>query len=217
MERSLIGLFVLGDRENDLFVSVIDGVQVSFRLKQKNDFLSYESNRLAPDANGYESQIISFPNIMRNERNDMKIRIAILILFVLGCLFLAFPAPAMATPPESVEISVDMWVNGENSAAGTFTMNGLVTDMGNVSEIFFIAGNTSHGVKTLESAQGSITIDYQVRLTWTEFRGIAQGRFVIISGTGAYEKLHGEGETHAELDLMTGHLVATYSGKAHFD
>jgi hypothetical protein len=146
----------------------------------------------------------------------MKIRIFITAVFVLGCVFLAFPAPAAATPPESLTIEVDMWVTGENSAAGNFTMHGLATDAGEVSEIFFLADDTSHGVKTLVSPQGTITIRYQVQLTWTPQFGIAQGRFVIINGTGAYEDLHGVGTTYATLELANGHLLATYTGTGHF-
>jgi hypothetical protein len=147
----------------------------------------------------------------------MKTRFSIILIFLLGCVFLAFPAPATATTPQTLTIDVDMWVTGENSAAGTFIMNGLVTDIGDVTEIFFLADDTSHGVKTLVSAQGTITIKYQVRLTWTPDYGIAEGQFVIVNGTGVYAKLHGVGTTYATLDLDTGHLVGNYSGKAHFD
>jgi hypothetical protein len=147
----------------------------------------------------------------------MKIRVSIIMMFVLGCILLAFPTPAAATPPKSLTINVDMWVTGENSAEGAFIMNGLVTDAGDVTEIFFLADDTSHGVKTLVGQQGTITINYQVRLTWTPDTGIAEGRFVIVGGTGAYAKLHGVGTTNATLDLKTGHLLASYTGMAHID
>jgi hypothetical protein len=147
----------------------------------------------------------------------MKIRIALIALFVAGCLFLAFPEPAVATPPETLSIDADMWITGENTAAGTFNMSGLAVDYGNVTETFFIADDTSHGVKTLVSEQGTITIRYQVQLTWMLETGIAQGTFTIIGGTGAYARLHGVGTTYATLNLQTGHLMATYTGKAHFD
>jgi hypothetical protein len=148
----------------------------------------------------------------------MKTKGSIMVVaLVLTYVLLALPAPVQATPPESMTIEVDMWMTGEDSAAGTFEADGLFVDAGNVSEVFFIAANTSHGIKTLVSAVGTITINYQVQLTWTPTSGIAEGRFVIISGTGAYEKLHGVGETYAVLDLLTGHLVASYTGKAHFD
>jgi hypothetical protein len=92
-----------------------------------------------------------------------------------------------------------------------------VVDSGEVAETFFLADDTSHGVKTLVSDAGTITIKYQVQLTWTPQMGIAQGRYTIISGSGAYARLHGVGTTYATLDLQTGHLLASYTGTAHFD
>jgi hypothetical protein len=145
-----------------------------------------------------------------------KITLIILALVMLSAQFV-LPSPAKAITPESLQIEVDMWLTGIDSAEGTFETNGLFVDSGYVNEEFFIAGNTSHGVKTLEGTAGMITIKYQVDLTWTATSGIASGRFVIISGTGAYESLHGVGVTYAELDLATGHLVASYTGQAHFD
>ena len=147
----------------------------------------------------------------------MKIRIFLITVFVVGCVALAFPKPGAATSPETLTIDVDMGMTGPNSAAGTFVMNGLAVDSGDVTETFFLADDTSHGVKTLVSTQGTITIKYQVRLTWTPDTGIAQGTFTIIDGTGAYARLHGVGTTYATLDLFTGHLLARYSGNAHFD
>jgi hypothetical protein len=71
---------------------------------------------------------------------------------------------------------------------------------------------------------GTIILNFQAQLTWTSATaGYAEGRFVIVSGTGAYEKLHGVGDTYAELDLgcmgpeCPPNIVATYTGKARFD
>jgi hypothetical protein len=149
----------------------------------------------------------------------MKTRASMMIVaLVLSSILLVLPTPAQASPPELLTITAEMWLTGADSAAGTFETSGLFTDAGNVSELFFIAGNTSHGIKTLVSAAGTITIKYQVQLTWTSpINGEAQGQFVIISGTGAYDSLHGVGETYAELNLATGYLWASYTGSAHFD
>ena len=138
---------------------------------------------------------------------------------VLVCTLLALPAPALATPPEPLTIEASLWLTGPNSAAGTFAASGdLFTDAGSAAEVFFIADGTIHGVKTLVGAAGTFTIRFQARLTWTgPTTGVAEGRFVIVSGTGAYEKLHGVGDTCAALDLATGHIAATYTGNAHFD
>lgn len=147
----------------------------------------------------------------------MKARVFVTTALVLAGLLLMLPAPVGATPPQPLKITVDMWMTGEDSAAGTFEASGLFADSGTCSEVFFIAGDTTHGVKTLVGAAGTITIRYQARLKWTPTTGIAEGRWVIVAGTGAYEKLHGIGDTYAELDLATYTLWATYTGTAHLD
>ncbi len=147
----------------------------------------------------------------------MKTRASKSMALVLLCILLALPAPALATPPEPLTIDVDMWMTGENSAAGTFSMTGLISDTGTCSEVFFMADDTTHGVKTLVGSAGTIIIGYQALLTWTPTTGTAAGKWVIVSGTGAYEKLHGVGDAYAELDLGDFTLWATYTGKAHFD
>jgi hypothetical protein len=148
----------------------------------------------------------------------MKARVSRTMALALTCLLFALPASALATPPEPLTITADLWLAGENSAAGNFEASGLFVDQGDASEVFFVADGTIHGVKTLVSADGTIVVNFQAQLTWTgPTTGTAEGRFVVVSGTGDYQKLHGVGETYAELDLQAGHLWASYTGWAHFD
>lgn len=149
----------------------------------------------------------------------MKAKVSMAMAVLLICGLLALPAPALATPPEQLAIHADMWITGEDSAAGTFEITGLFSDSGQASEVYFMAGKTTHGVKTLVGEAGTITIYYQAQVTWTsETTGEAIGKWVIISGTGAYENLHGTGDTYAALDFLGNpQLVATYTGMAHFD
>lgn len=151
----------------------------------------------------------------------MKTRLSVTMALVLICALLALPAPALATPPESLTIEAQLWLTGPDSAAGIFKASGLFDDFGAASEVLRFADGTVHGVKTLVGQAGTITINFQAQMTWTsETTSIAKGRFIIVSATGAYKKLHGIGETYAELDLAAypnPNIVATYTGKAHFD
>ncbi len=154
----------------------------------------------------------------------MKARASVTMALVLVCALLALPAPARATPPEPLTIEAQMWMTGESSAAGIFSTSGLFEDGGSASEAFFIAADTIHGTKTLVGEYGTITLNFQAQITWTgEYTANVNGRYVIVSGTGAYEKLHGVGETSATLDLgcmgptCLPNIVATYTGKGHFD
>jgi hypothetical protein len=140
------------------------------------------------------------------------------LALVLVCLQVILPTPALASQPEEFTINAELWMTGENSAAGTFGTTGLFTTSGTASETFFTAAGTIHGVKTLVSTAGTITIRFQAQMTWTgPTTGVAEGQFVIVSGTGAYKKLHGVGLSYAQLDLATYHILASYMGTAHFD
>jgi hypothetical protein len=140
------------------------------------------------------------------------------VVLVLVGVLLALPAPALATQPEPLTIEADLWLTGPDSAVGTFETSGSFTDSGGASEVFFIADGTIHGVKVLVSTAGTFTIRFQARMMWTgPTTGIAEGRFVIVSGSGAYEKLHGVGDTYTELDLQASSIQARYTGTAHFD
>lgn len=148
----------------------------------------------------------------------MKTKSILLSLFVLASMILALPGSALATPPEPLTIEAELWMTGEDNAAGYFLSSGLFSDGGDASEVFKIADSTIHGVKTLQGAQGTITIKFQAQMAWdSQTTGVADGSFVIISGTGAYTKLHGVGQTHAEINLLTYQISATYTGMAHFD
>jgi hypothetical protein len=154
----------------------------------------------------------------------MKTNSARTMALALVCILLALPAPVLATPPEPLTIEAQMWMTGGTSAAGGFSTSGLFADGGNASEVFFIAADTIHGTKTLVGTYGTITLNFQAQITWTgEYTAAVNGRYVIVSGTGAYEKLHGVGDTDATLDLgcmgadCPPNIVATYTGKAHFD
>lgn len=151
----------------------------------------------------------------------MKTRVSIiLVLAIFGLLFQ--PVPVQATAPVPLTIEAIMGFTGPASAAGDFFLTyglfsetGSFSDTGSATEEFFIDMDegTIHGVKTLEGELGTITIKFQARLAY-DFSS-ASGHFVIISGTGAYERLHGVGTTEAL--IADGHIYAEYEGTAHFD
>ena len=140
---------------------------------------------------------------------------------VLMIVMMAVPSPVQATSPEDdLAISANMTLGLDGtSAEGTFTISSSLfpTDSGTAYETFQINLDdmTIHGVKTLTGANGTIVLKFQASITQ---EGVI-GRFVIISGTGAYEKLHGVGDTFAVMDYgnMPPTLFASYTGQAHID
>ena len=141
------------------------------------------------------------------------------VALALTCILLLLPAPAQASTSEPLEIVAELWMYPDGSTRGLFiATSDLFTDSGEASETFFIDEDTIHGVKTLVGAHGTITIKFQAQLTWkSDNTGEANGRFVILSGTGAYQKLHGVGTSFATIDPSNYHIYARYTGTAHFD
>ncbi len=152
----------------------------------------------------------------------MKTR-SLLAFTILIIMFLLLPAPVPvdATPPEEgFQITADLVVSQyEPSASGTFTISSsfFPNDSGTVYETFVIDPEdmTVHGVKTMQGANGTIVIKFHGNITAD---GVI-GKFVVISGTGNYRKLHGVGETWALMNYGTfpPTIYATYNGKAHID
>lgn len=155
----------------------------------------------------------------------MARRVSAIMSLVLLCAMLVLPAPALATRPAALEIHAMLWLMPDGSAQGGFYTSGLFDDAGAASEAFFTADGTVHGVKTLQGELGTITVRFQAQIIPTEEPTVSRalGRFVILSGTGAYEKLHGVGVTDATLDLgcfgseCPPNIEASYTGTAHFD
>ena len=163
---------------------------------------------------------------------------ALLFLFVLvsGCQSVESPLSSedsislsKNSPPEPIEITFNLIGTGPNSAEGTFSATGLITDIGNASQTFHLSSpdpmraKNVHGIKILEDANGTIKIKFNAKITviapgQTE----AKGNFVIIEGTCDYQHLHGTGSTFvfANFTIPSPNgptFTGTYSGQAHFD
>jgi hypothetical protein len=141
------------------------------------------------------------------------------IVAVLGVLLLALPFPVFATPPEEVVFTFDFYFTGPYSAAGTFTAAGAIVDSGSGYEEFrFTDEGTLQGVKVLEGSQGTITLRFNLEIIPTgPNTARTDVHFVIQSGTGAYENIHGVGTGAAVIDFVEGTLVGAFSGKVHID
>jgi hypothetical protein len=146
----------------------------------------------------------------------MKARVSIRLALAIVCALLALPAPALATPPEEVTIEAEGLYYGSSPYMGDFIASGLFFDSGSVT-IWTWYSNwfVVHSYALLESSEGSILIHSQGLRTGT----VLEGRWVILSGTGLYENLHGEGELNAHFEPSDYplHIFWTWTGKAHFD
>ncbi len=139
-------------------------------------------------------------------------------LLVLVAVLLALPMAAAATPPEPMVIQADLYMTGPDTASGEFAASGLFSACGTAFQEFRIVDGTVHGVKTLTADGGTITIRFQALLTPTMEGNLeANGRYVIVSGTGDFARLHGVGVSYALINPVAGTIHAEYEGTAHFD
>jgi hypothetical protein len=127
---------------------------------------------------------------------------------------------AEATPPTPVTITINQNLTGPTTATGTFTASGAISDSGDYAEEFRLANSGAiQGIKTLTSESGTITLRAGGKLEFTSPTTaiIIEARWVILSGTGAYSGLHGQGSATVSVDFTTGTAVAIHEGVAHFD
>lgn len=138
-------------------------------------------------------------------------------LFLLVAMLLAGVSSAQASQPQAVEITFNLELTGAYTAAGAFNISGAIQETGTASQVVRITDDgIIQGKKVLEGQNGTITLRFNAEPTPT---GDAFGHFVIVSGTGAYSSIHGQGNTYATVVFENGvpKIVGTYSGYIHID
>lgn len=141
------------------------------------------------------------------------------IVTVLGAVLLALPCQVLATPPEEVVFTFEFYFSGPDSASGTFAAEGAIEDAGSGYEVFrYTDEGTLQGVKVLEGGQGTITMRFNLEIIPTgPTTARTEVHFVIQSGTGAYENIHGVGTGEADVDFVLNSIIGTFSGRVHID
>jgi hypothetical protein len=110
---------------------------------------------------------------------------------------------------------------GPGHSVGTFVASGAVDDSGTASSVAgFVTPPTPGSDGRL---QGTVTLVGTLGTITEEFRGIAgpfgapheaaRGTFRIVSGTGEYASLRGEGRFLVVVDFSTGQAVRTDDGE----
>ena len=149
----------------------------------------------------------------------------IFIVVVAATLLAALAAPAGATPPSDVGIEVETSLLGAPSpfvASGPAVDDGVVCDSGEVVEAtrkvtgFSKNGFNFQGIKqfTCDDGSGEFFVNMQARI---DFRKGVTFNWNVLSGTGAYEKLHGAG-SGVGLEICGPDCVFdVYFGGLHID
>jgi hypothetical protein len=138
---------------------------------------------------------------------------------ILATLFLALPCQVSATSPGDVVFTFSFHFTGPDSAAGSFNAEGAIEDEGYGYEVFrYTDEGFLQGTKVLNGEQGSITLRFNLEIIPTgPTTARTEVHFVILSGTGTYQSIHGVGTGEAIVDFGNGTLIGAFSGRAHTD
>jgi len=110
------------------------------------------------------------------------------LMGVLGSLVMAASAlSAQAAEPQPIYIDIHDFAISDDTAVGTFESTGAIETSGLESQVFRVEGLTLHCVHTLSAAEGTIVIHSQCNMITNV------GQWRIVSGTGAYSGLRGNG------------------------
>jgi hypothetical protein len=146
------------------------------------------------------------------------------VLSAIVALALAAPAPVPATQPQDVAIEAHTERDCPRPASCVFAATGAITDFGTVTTNFVLAGalgspivGTAQYVKTFHGQAGSLSIRLNSMITGTDDPMLfdEQGHWVIVSGSGAYSGLLGQGDESGVRDFANQSLDAVYTGQIH--
>jgi hypothetical protein len=102
---------------------------------------------------------------------------------------------------------------------GTWSASGGINDSGTLAETtVFVAGNGEvHIVRDVTGSQGTFTLRIDSK-AFSQPDGTVDftGQWVVITGTGAYADLHGQG-TRSAVANTNGVVTETLTGSVHYD
>ena len=139
-------------------------------------------------------------------------------------LLAALAGPVDAAKPQEVTIEAYTERGCPTPASCVFVATGAITDGGTVTTDSVQATalgspivGTAQYVRTFHGVAGSLTIRLNSMIAGTDDPTLfdEQGHWVIVSGTGAYSKLLGEGQESGIRDFTNQSLDAVYTGQVH--
>ncbi|MGH9967569.1 MAG: hypothetical protein ACREBG_07010 [Pyrinomonadaceae bacterium] len=128
------------------------------------------------------SSWIAATNVAKRSRTVPR-RGVLMCVLVMAALALS----AQAAKRQPVSIVIHDFAVSDDTAVGTFESTGDIETSGLESQVFRVNGLTLHCVHTLTAAEGTIVIHSQCNLLTNV------GQWRIVSGTGAYAGLKGNG------------------------
>jgi len=155
---------------------------------------------------------------------------ALVSLVTLSILALVLAAPTLANQPEAVAISTEGSIVGDTQV-GTFVATGAIVDDGTYAfdtdahKAFAFAGfgaptfGIARSLEFFDGQNGSFTLQNVVKFSLTNSPGVfaVEGTWAVVSGTGDYAALRGQGTITGVIDASGAQELFTFefAGTAH--
>jgi hypothetical protein len=148
-------------------------------------------------------------------------------VIVLAALVFAVEPSASATAPAPINFA-DTLQPGDGAPCparsevieGVSVASGVVNDTFAVTDCAHFGSNTLHVKRTLQSDIGTVEMTINgkgVHALATPTSLTFEGTWAIVSGSGAYATLKGQGDFTSHVELPSGDAQETLSGQAHFN
>jgi hypothetical protein len=155
-------------------------------------------------------------------KRRLRRTIGLAALGVAAAFAVLVPLTASGAPGERLYIGMNLHFTGATTTAGTFVASGAVTDSGTaaVEHLALVPiGNSDaaklSGDETFTSQNGTIATHFDgIAFPLSDPHQVGKGRFQIVSGTGAYAELRGQGTFLIVVDPISNQLIGTEEGSA---
>jgi hypothetical protein len=141
----------------------------------------------------------------------MKHRVSLFVLVCFAFAILAIvPFAVSAQSGGKVMIAERNVFTGPSTQSGTFSIAGVLSDSGLASATFTLTPRGDDrafidGDHVLQGSLGTLVVrTHAMVYPFGAPRALVEGRWVVVSGTGAYEGLQGGGSVRAVGDFTTG-------------
>lgn len=140
----------------------------------------------------------------------MKTRISLVVLLSVMVATLAIGSLVSAQSGGKVMIAERNVFTGPSTQSGTFSIAGAISDSGLATATFTITPRGGDrgfidGDHVLQGSHGTLVVrTHALVYPLGDPRVLVEGRWVVVSGTGAYEGAQGGGSVRAVGDFTTG-------------
>lgn len=140
------------------------------------------------------------------------------VMAALGAIFAIVPLAASGGSGGKVMIAERNVFTSSSTQSGTFSIAGAISDSGTVSVEFTLTPRGDDrafidGDHVLQGSLGTLVVrTHAMVFTGSAPRVFVEGRWVVVSGTGAYAGMEGGGSVRAVADFTNGTVTIIREG-----